>query len=69
MRRRAAFYVDALPIWLVYYGGDMDDGDIRRLGVRRIAARARADRGGRPRPLCAIPSRGLLTNYSSASDC
>ena len=40
MRRRAAFYVDALPIWLVYYGGDMDDGDIRRLGVRRIAARA-----------------------------
>ena len=40
MRRRAAFYVDALPIWLVYYGGDMDDGEIRRLGVRPIAARA-----------------------------
>ena len=40
MRRRAAFYVDALPIWLVHYGGDMDDGETRRLGVRRIAARA-----------------------------
>ena len=42
MRRRAAFYVDALPVWLVYYGGDMDDGETRRVGVRRIAARAAA---------------------------
>ena len=43
MRRRAAFYVDALPVWLVYYGGDMDEGETRRVGVRRIAARAAAD--------------------------
>ncbi len=42
MRRRAAFYVDALPIWQVYYGGDMDDGETRRVGVRRIAARSAA---------------------------
>ena len=26
MRRRAAFYVDALPIWQVFYGGDIDGG-------------------------------------------
>ena len=42
MRRRAAFYVDALPIWQVHFGGDMDDGKVRRVGVRRIAARAAA---------------------------
>ena len=42
MRRRAAFYVDALPIWQVHFGGDMDDGETRRVGVRRIAARAAA---------------------------
>ena len=42
MRRRAGFYVDALPIWLVYYGGDMDGGETRRVGVRPIAARAAA---------------------------
>ena len=40
MRRRAAFYVDALPIWQVHFGGDMGDGETRRVGVRRIAARA-----------------------------
>ena len=42
MRRRAAFYVDALPIWQVHFGGDMDDGEVRRVGVRRIGARAAA---------------------------
>ena len=42
MRRRAAFYVDALPIWQVFYGGDIDGGAERHLGVRRIAARAAA---------------------------
>lgn len=42
MRRRVAFYVDALPIWQVYYGGDIDGGEVRRAGVRRIAARAAA---------------------------
>ncbi len=42
MRRRAAFYVDALPIWQVFYGGDIDGGAERRVGVRRIAARAAA---------------------------
>ena len=41
-RRRAAFYVDALPIWQVYFGGDIDGGAERRTGVRRIAARAAA---------------------------
>ena len=42
MRRRAAFYVDALPIWQVFYGGDIDGGAERQVGVRRIAARAAA---------------------------
>ena len=42
MRRRVAFYVDALPIWQVYYGGDIDGGEVRRTGVRRVAARAAA---------------------------
>ena len=42
MRRRAAFYVDALPIWQVYFGGDIDGGAERRAGVRRLAARAAA---------------------------
>ena len=42
MRRRAAFYVDALPIWQVHFGGDIDGGEVRRTGVRRIAARAAA---------------------------
>ena len=42
MRRRAAFYVDALPIWQVFYGGDIDGGAERDVGVRRIAARAAA---------------------------
>lgn len=42
MRRRASFYVDALPIWQVFYGGDIDGGAERRVGVRRIAARAAA---------------------------
>ena len=42
MRRRAAFYVDALPIWQVFYGGDIDGGAERHVGVRRIAARANA---------------------------
>ena len=42
MGRRAAFYVDVLPIWQVYYGGDIDEGAERRTGVRRIAARAAA---------------------------
>ena len=42
MRRRAAFYVDALPIWQVFYGGDIDGGAERHVGVRRIAARAAA---------------------------
>ena len=42
MRRRAAFYVDALPIWQLYYGGDIDGGAERRVGLRRIAARAAA---------------------------
>ena len=42
MRRRVAFYVDALPIWQVYYGGDIDGGEVRRTGVRRLAARAAA---------------------------
>lgn len=41
-RRRVAFYVDALPIWQVYFGGDIDGGAERRVGVRRIAARAAA---------------------------
>lgn len=40
MRRRVAFYVDALPIWQVYYGGDIDGGEVRRTGLRRLAARA-----------------------------
>jgi aminoglycoside phosphotransferase (APT) family kinase protein len=40
--RRVAFYVDALPIWQVYFGGDIDGGAERRVGVRRIAARAAA---------------------------
>ena len=38
----AAFYVDALPIWQVFYGGDIDGGAERQVGVRRIAARAAA---------------------------
>lgn len=42
MRRRVAFYVDALPIWQVYYGGDIDGGEVRRTGLRRLAARAAA---------------------------
>ena len=42
MRRRAAFYVDALPLWQVRYGGDIDGGAERRRGIRRIAARAAA---------------------------
>ena len=42
MRRRAAFYVDALPIWQVHFGGDIDGGAERHVGVRRIAARAAA---------------------------
>ncbi len=41
-RRRVAFYVDALPIWQVYFGGDINGGAERRAGVRRIAARAAA---------------------------
>ena len=40
--RRIAFYVDALPIWQVYFGGDIDGGAERRAGVRRLAARAAA---------------------------
>ena len=42
VRRRAAFYVDALPIWQVHFGGDVDGGAERKTGVRRIAARAAA---------------------------
>ena len=42
MRRRVAFYVDAIPIWRVYFGGDIDGGAERETGVRRIAARAAA---------------------------
>ena len=42
MRRRAAFYVDALPVWQVHFGGDINGGEERRVGVRRIAARAAA---------------------------
>ena len=42
MRRRATFYVDALPIWQVYFGGEIDGGAERQVGVRRIAARASA---------------------------
>ncbi len=42
VRRRATFYVDALPIWQVYFGGDIDGGAERRTGARRIAARAAA---------------------------
>ena len=41
-RRRAEFYVDVLPIWQVYYGGDIEGGAERLAGVRRIAARAAA---------------------------
>ncbi len=41
-RRRVAFYVDALPIWQVYFGGDINGGAERRVGVRRVAARAAA---------------------------
>ena len=43
MRRRAAFYVDALPVWQVHFGGDVDGGAERRRGARRIAARAAAE--------------------------
>ncbi len=48
MPRRAAFYVDVLPLWLVRFGGDIGGGEARRRGVRRIAARAAAAgrRGG-----------------------
>lgn len=42
IRRRAAFYVDALPIWQVYFGGEINGGAEREAGVRRIAARAAA---------------------------
>ena len=42
MRRRAAFYVDALPVWQVHFGGDIDGGAEREAGMRRIAARAAA---------------------------
>ena len=43
MRRRVEFYVDALPMWLVRFGGDIGSGEARRVGVRRIAARAAAE--------------------------
>lgn len=49
MRRRAAFYVDALPIWQVHFGGDIDGGAEREAGVRRIAARAAAATRARTR--------------------
>lgn len=42
MRRRVSFYVSVLPMWLVRFGGDLGDGTARRVGVRRIAARAAA---------------------------
>ena len=42
MRRRTSFYVDVLPMWLVRFGGDIGGGEARRVGVRRIAARAAA---------------------------
>ena len=42
MRRRVAFYVSMLPMWLVRFGGDIGGGEARRVGVRRIAARAAA---------------------------
>ncbi len=42
MRRRVEFYVSMLPMWLVRFGGDIGDGEARRVGVRRIAARAAA---------------------------
>lgn len=42
MRRRVEFYVSMLPMWLVRFGGDIGDGTARRVGVRRIAARAAA---------------------------
>lgn len=41
-RRSATFYLDALPIWQVRFGGDIDGGAEREAGVRRIAARAAA---------------------------
>ena len=42
MRRRVAFYVSMLPMWLVRFGGDLGGGEPRRVGVRRITARAAA---------------------------
>lgn len=43
MRRRVEFYVSMLPMWLVRFGGDIGSGEGRRVGVRRIAARAAAE--------------------------
>lgn len=50
VQRRVVFYVDALPIWQVYYGGGIDRGEVRRTGVRRIAARAAAAARAARRP-------------------
>ena len=43
MRRRATFYVEALPVWEVRFGVDLDGQPDPRAGVRRIAARAGAE--------------------------
>ena len=43
MRRRAAFYVEALPVWEVRFGVNLDGQPDPRAGVRRIAARAAAE--------------------------
>jgi len=45
---RARFYIDVVPIFQVEYGEHIRDGEERRAGIRRIAARAAAlRRGGR----------------------
>lgn len=39
---RARFYIDVVPIFQVEYGEQIRDGEERRAGIRRIAARAAA---------------------------
>lgn len=43
---RARFYIDVVPIFQVEYGEHIRDGEERRAGIRRIAARAAAARRG-----------------------
>lgn len=41
---RARFYIDVVPIFQIEYGEHIRNGEERRAGIRRIAARAAAER-------------------------